>query len=77
MKMVQVTCSNKPRPRVQHGAKGHAGWNRDVFHVQRIDAVTLCGVDCSEWLHMDPKTDAECIGNPDCCARCAAILQGF
>lgn len=77
MQTVAITCSNKTRAPTQRSGKGHQWWKRDVFHVQKSGTSTMCGVDCSEWLRMDPKDKAEVIGNADCCARCAAILQGF
>lgn len=73
-KLQKLVCSNKPKPRVQRGARGHAGWGRDVFHVQRSGMTTLCGIDCSEWLRLDPKEKGDVIADPDCCARCAAHL---
>lgn len=47
MNTIRPACSNKPRPRVQRGAKGHAGWNRDVYHALKSGMTTYCGIDAS------------------------------
>lgn len=75
METIAPVCSNKPRPRVQHGAKGHAGWDRDVYHASRSGMTTLCGIDSSEWLRMDRKVTSEALADHNFCARCAAKLR--
>lgn len=78
MQTVTPTCSNKPRPSVQHGRgfykTGEAARGRDVFHIQKSGMATLCGRDCSEWIRMDARPAAEAKADKDCCARCAANL---
>ena len=76
-KALRLVCSNKPRPSVQRGAKGHAGWGRDVFHAAKSSMATLCGRDCSEWLHLDPRPVAEALTDPHFCLRCAGKAQAF
>ena len=67
-----ATCSNRPRPSVQRGAKGHQHWGRDVFHLRRSDEKrTLCNRDASEWLVVDAQ-EPEASGH--LCERCRAAL---
>lgn len=68
---LRFVCSNKPKPRVQHGSKGHAGWDADVYHLAKSGIVTFCGCDCSEWLRLDPKPLSDAIADPNFCKRCA------
>jgi hypothetical protein len=68
---LSLTCSAKPKARVQRGAKGHAGWDREPFHIQRSGITTLCGRDCSEWLRIGEREAHEAIRDPGCCRRCA------
>jgi hypothetical protein len=72
---VDLTCSHRPRPSVQKGDKGHAGWGRDPYHVQRSGITTLCGKDCSEWLRIGPREAFDVISDPNLCGRCAAQLK--
>jgi hypothetical protein len=73
--LVNLTCSAKPRPSVQKGAKGNQWWKREAFHVQRSGMKTLCGRDCSEWLRMEPREAGAAKDDPNCCSRCAAALS--
>lgn len=72
---VPLTCSDKPRPSVHKGAKGHQWWSRDVYHVQHSDMTTLCGRDCSDWLRMEPREAAEVLEDHHLCRRCADKLK--
>jgi hypothetical protein len=73
--MMQLVCSNKPRPSVQKGAKGNQFWKRDVHHIARGDRKTLCNIDASEWLEMG-AAPLNAVQDPNLCIRCkAAILS--
>jgi hypothetical protein len=72
---VNLTCSANPKPSVQRGCKGHAGWGRDVFHVQQSGMSTLCGRDCSEWLRIGPREATDALADRHICSRCAAALK--
>lgn len=69
-------CSNKPRPSVQRGRgfykTGEAIWGRDVFHADRGDGMTGCGIKAEGWLKMDPRSPRAMVEDKDCCKRCAA-----
>ncbi len=70
---IVATCSAKPRPSVQKGAKGHQHWKRDVFHMRLADQYrTLCGLDASEWLTITGLTSQEAWLSSNLCARCRA-----
>jgi hypothetical protein len=72
---LHAVCSNKPRPSVQKGAKGHQYWRRDVFHLSYAgNTRTLCNRDSGEWLLMRGLTSQEAFGSPDLCARCKRVI---
>lgn len=66
--MVAAVCSARPRPSVQKGAKGHQWWKRDVWHIDRGDRRTMCGINASEWL-----TIGEIEINESCCVKCRQV----
>lgn len=70
MNTIRPACSNKPRPRVQRGAKGHAGWDRDVYHALKSGMTTYCGIDASEFLRMDEIPIVSARSDDNFCKRC-------
>lgn len=66
MALVAV-CSNRPRPSVQKGAKGHQWWKRDVYHISDGHNFTLCGRAHHDWLTVGEIAEPDA----DCCQRCA------
>jgi hypothetical protein len=77
---VRLVCSNKPRPSVQKGAKGNQFWRPDVHHIAQPPSMagrnklTLCGIDASDWLAMEPPT-SDVTADPNLCKRCAALFK--
>lgn len=72
---IAPVCSNRPRPRTQRGAKGHAGWDRDTYHANKQDQVTFCGRDARDWLKMDRMPTVQAKADPNFCVLCAAVLK--
>lgn len=70
MNTIRPACSNKPRPRVQRGAKGHAGWDREVYHALKSGMTTYCGIDASEFLRMDEMPIVSARSDHNFCKRC-------
>lgn len=66
---VHGVCSNKPRPSVQNNhSKGNQYWEKDVWHIRKSGAQTMCGIDSSEWLDM-----GELSPDSNLCDRCKKI----
>jgi hypothetical protein len=84
---IALVCSNKPRPSVQsnRGYKniktGQSVWGRDVYHAALAEDKkrTLCNVDSSEWLTINPEVNAEemqtALDDFHFCTRCRTKLM--
>lgn len=70
--MIELTCSNKPRPSVQKGAKGNQHWRRDVHHARHSGkSFTLCYRETTGWLAIDSAFRAD---DPNLCKHCARVI---
>lgn len=80
--LLQLVCSNKPRPSVHRSGKGHQHWRRDVHHVQAPPSVagrdmrTFCSRDASEWLLIGPIT-ADSASDHNLCKKCLSKLMDY
>ena len=71
-----ATCSNRPRPSVQKGAKGSQYWRKEMFHMRYADQKrTLCSCDANDWLTMDGMSAADALENPYLCGSCKRQLR--
>lgn len=70
--MIELVCSNKPRPSVQKGPKGNQHWRRDVHHARHSGKLfTLCHIEASDWLVIDSPFRAD---DPNLCKHCARVV---
>lgn len=80
MGLLELVCSNRPRPSVHKTGKGHQHWRRDVHHIAEQNLRrTLCNRDASDWLiigpYVDTTSDNELTMNKDLCTNCWAKLM--
>ncbi len=72
---IGLICSNRPRPSVQKGAKGHQHWARDVFHAAGDAGKTMCGANADGWLTILDRHPDDALSDPHFCLRCAAKIN--
>jgi len=71
--LLKLVCSRTRRARTG-GGRNNEFWKREVFHVRRSDTLTHCGLDCSDWLDIEPRERNATLADHNCCARCARQL---
>lgn len=70
----EKVCSNRTPARTAT-SRGNQHWIRDPHHL-RMDKerLTLCGIDCSDWLVMGDADLREELESKDLCKRCHSAL---
>lgn len=71
--LLKLVCSPRIRARTG-GGRDNAWWKRDVFHIRRSETLTHCGLDCADWLDIEPRERNAALGDRNCCRRCARQL---
>lgn len=70
---VALTCSPRPRARTG-GGRNNEHWRREPFHIQISASETACGLDCTDWLRLEPRDLTDALSDRHCCMRCAKAL---